>query len=184
MKKTITIIAMILAISVSLIAGTMSYYTITIDKLAEGSVVAKEFILKEEGSDTFQENVKIAPGDKEVWTFAVKNFDGSTISETAMDLAFSVALSANGEAMIQPLEISVAKVGSSETPVEIANIVEEDNGFSFIDLYELSDEGQTYTYQVTVSWPWGEENDNAIDFAGADFGTALSVSVTGTQVKP
>lgn len=183
MKKTITIIAMILAISVSLIAGTMSYYTITIDKLAEGSVVAKEFILKEEGSDTFQENVKIAPGEKEVWTFVVKNFDGNAVSETVMDLDFSVALSANGiKGMIQPLEISVAKFDSSETPVKIDEIEEEDNDFSFTDRFELAEEGQTHKYQVTVSWPFEGKDD--IKYAGADFGTALSVSVTGTQVQP
>ena len=44
MKKTLTIVALILAITVSLIAGTMSYYSITIEELAGGSVEAKEFI--------------------------------------------------------------------------------------------------------------------------------------------
>ena len=94
MKKTLSIIALVLAITVSLIAGTMSYYYTEINDLAEGSVVAKEFILLEEGEDSFKKDVKIAPGEEIEWTFAVKNYDGPKISETAMDLVFTINLAA------------------------------------------------------------------------------------------
>ncbi len=44
MKKTLTIMLLVLAISTSLIAGTLSMYTVSIDSLAQGSVMAKEFV--------------------------------------------------------------------------------------------------------------------------------------------
>jgi hypothetical protein len=47
------------------------------------------------------------------------------------------------------------------------------------DEFALSDEGQSRTYKVVIEWPSNDEVD--INYAGYGFGTALSVSVTGTQ---
>ena len=58
MKKALTIVALVLILSTSVIAGTLAMYTTTIDNIAEGSVVAKEFILVEGGTDTFTKNLK------------------------------------------------------------------------------------------------------------------------------
>ena len=108
MKRILVIVALVLVISTSLIAGTLSLYTMTIPALAEGSVVAKEFVLLEGATNTFAENVKIAPGEIVEWDFSVKNFNGGIVSETAMDLDFTVELDADSEKdVIAPLEVTV-----------------------------------------------------------------------------
>ena len=85
MKKALLGFALVLLLTTSVIAGTLAMYTTSIDNLAEGSVVAKEFILTEGGTDTFTKNVKIAPNETVNWQFSVMNYNGSIISETAMN---------------------------------------------------------------------------------------------------
>ncbi|MGI6615745.1 MAG: hypothetical protein ACOX30_07000 [Dethiobacteria bacterium] len=175
MKKVLTITALVLLISLSLIAGTLAMYVVEIDDLAEGSVVAKEFILEEGVTNTFSDDVKIAPSETVEWKFSVKNYDGQTISETAMDLEFAIELTAaDGKSAITPLKVTV--FDENNNPVETTT--EGATTYTFADEFELKDEGQEKTYTVAINWPDGE---NDIDYAGADFGTALAVSVTGTQ---
>jgi len=90
MKKQIITLALTLLLATSVVAGTLAMYTTSIDNLSEGSVVAKEFILSKGGTDTFTQNVKLAPGESEEWQFSVRNYDGNVISETAMDLDFRI----------------------------------------------------------------------------------------------
>ena len=53
MKKTLTVLLLVLAITPSLLAGTMAYYTVNLVNLVQGEVVAKEFIFVEkEGQKT------------------------------------------------------------------------------------------------------------------------------------
>lgn len=176
MKKALTITALVLLISLSLIAGTLAMYVVEIDDLAEGSVVAKEFILEEGVTNTFSDDVKIAPGETVEWEFSVKNHDGTAVSETAMDLYFAIELTApEGKELIAPLKVTV--FDENNNPVETTT--EGATTYTFTDEFELGDEGQEKTYTVAINWP----SDDAVDinYAGADFGTALAVSVTGTQ---
>ncbi len=184
MKKTLTIIALILAITVSLIAGTMSYYYTDLGIVAEGSVVAKEFILLENGTDTFKTDLKIAPGEKAEWVFAVKNHDGALISETAMDLDFKVELKAtDGKTAILPLQVMVADESATTRTITGEDTLE------FNDQFGISQQGQTRSFKVVVSWPWETEDSdgntiNDVAYAGAGHGSTITVSVTGTQVDP
>ena len=183
MKKTLTIVALILAITVSLIAGTMSYYSITIEELAGGSVVAKEFIL--EGEETHSDfiDVKIAPGEAVKLQFAVKNNDGITVTETDMEVSFQLELKDTGlKGGIKPLKITNVSVNRVEASTD-PNIVYENGVYTDKGAFK-ADKKSTNTYTVTVEWPWETEGLDDIEFAGADFGSALSVKVTGTQVKP
>lgn len=54
MKKTVILTSLILAITASLIAGTLASYNITLDNVASGSVVAKEFVFFEGGYRKFR----------------------------------------------------------------------------------------------------------------------------------
>lgn len=54
MKKTLVLLSLVLAIALSVLSGTLAVYTTTIADLADGNVVAKEFILLENGYDTFE----------------------------------------------------------------------------------------------------------------------------------
>lgn len=176
MKKTLVIIALVLVLSTSIIAGTLAMYTTSIDDLAMGSVVAKEFVLLENGADSFTENVKLAPSETVEWQFGVKNFDGSVVSETAMALDFDINVtSADGRNMIDTLVVTVKD--------QDGNVVGTSTGSGKIEYgseFALSAGGQQKTYTVSVNWPSDDAVD--IDYAGSGFGAAVTVSVTGTQI--
>lgn len=175
MKKTLILVALILVVSTSILAGTLAMYTTNIDNLAQGNVVAKEFILTEGGTDTFLTNVKIAPSETVNWQFSVKNYNGSIISETAMGLDFDVkALAADGKTVIAPLVITV-KDENGQT----VGTVTGSGDIRFDDEFALNVQGQEKVYTVSVNWPADGASD--INYAGASFGTAVRVSVTGTQ---
>lgn len=175
MRKLLVMVLLISLICVSLVSGTFALYSITLDNLAEGSVVAKEFILLEDGEDTFEQNVKIAPAETVEWEFAIKNYDGNAISETAMDLDIKIDVkAADGKEAIQPLKVSVLNdEGQNVGDLTGVGLIEIDDEFI------LSDQGQSHTYKVVIEWPSNDEVD--INYAGHGFGTALNVSVTGTQ---
>lgn len=178
MKRTLVITALVLVISLSLIAGTLAMYVVKIDNLAEGSVVAKEFILLEGETDTFAYNEKIAPGETVNFDFSVKNYDDSVVSETAMELDFAINVGAvEGKTNITPLTVTVKYKDGGEIQTTMEN-----NVVVFDDSFPLQKEGQEKTYTVSVYWP--SDNTVDIDYAGAGYGTSLIVSVTGTQVAP
>ena len=175
MKKTLVLVALVAVIATSIISGTLALYTTTIDDLATGSVVAKEFILLENGSDTFETNVKIAPTETVTWAFSIKNYDGALVTETGMDLDIVVDVTAiAGKTAIAPLVVTVTN--------ELDEVVGTKTGtgvISFADVFELDADGQEHTYTVTINWPSDDSVD--INYAGGDFGTAVAVTVTGTQ---
>ncbi len=175
MKKTLATIAIALVLTTSIIAGTLAMYTTAIDKLAEGSVVAKEFILTEGGTDTFVQNVKLSPSESGNWQFSVKNFSGSLVSETAMALDFNVTVrGADGKTAIAPLVITV-----SDENGRTVGTVTGSGSIQFDDEFALSASGQEKVYTVNLSWP--SNNSVDINYAGGSFGTEVEVSVTGTQ---
>jgi hypothetical protein len=175
MKKGLILTALVLMIATSLIAGTLANYTTTIDALASGSVVAKEFILLESGTDTFESDVKIAPTETETWSFAVKNYNGAVISETAMDLDYTISVSASdGKSAIEPLIVSVVDSTNAVVATRTgAGTMTFDSGFS------LDAQGQEEVYTVVIEWPSNDTID--INYAGSGFGSTVSVSVTGMQ---
>ncbi len=175
-KKTLIGMALILAIAISVISGTLALYTTTIDNLAKGSVVAKEFVLLENGTDTFVQDVKIAPTETVSWAFSIKNFKDSVVSETAMNLAIKLSITAaTGKTAIAPLVVTVKD--------EDGTVVGTKTGtgtIEFKDTFTLKAEGQTHTYTVAINWP-SSEADASYTTEDGDFGSSINVSVTGTQ---
>lgn len=176
MKRVLALVALVLVISISLVAGTLAMYVVTIDDLPEGSVLAKEFILLEGGKNTFKKDVKIAPGETVEWVFSVRNHDGKIVSETDMGLKFRVDITkADGkEDAIKPLDV----------------IVTDNNGHIITKTHEMEPlefKGEFFkgkhdgkVYHVLIHWPGNDQVD--MKFAGSKFGTAIKVSVTGTQM--
>jgi hypothetical protein len=180
MKKTLLIVALVLAITTSIIAGTMAYYTTTLPDLVKGEVVAKEFILLKGGTNTFSEGVKIAPGETVKWDFSVKNFDGNAVSETGMDLDVTVLVEGGEKKYIYPLTVTVtekdgAAVLGTMKPGHTGDI-------KFNDTFKLAEEGQEKVYSVNIEWPWQSAGVNDITYAGSGHGATIKVSVTGTQI--
>ena len=174
MKRALLILTLLVLIAFSLNSATLALYTTTIDNIAAGSVVAKEFILLEGGTNSFVENVKIAPTETQTMSFSVKNYEDTVVTETAMDLDISVTMAAaSGKSTIEPLVVTVKKetdVLGTQTGTGTLTIEDE---------FTQSDIGQEHTYTVEIDWPSNDEED--INYAGADYGAELKVAVTGTQ---
>ena len=143
LKKVLLGTALVLAIAVSVISGTLALYTTKIDNVASGNVVAKQFTLLEDGTDTFVKDVKIAPSETVTWAFSVKNFEKTVVTETAMALAFTVDITAQeGQTAIAPLVVSIKN--------ESGTVVGTKTGtgtITFKDSFPLKEDGQTqYLY--------------------------------------
>lgn len=175
MKRIIVVSVLILAIMGSVMAGTLANYTVTLDNLASGSVVGKEFVFMEDGTDTFQQGIKIAPTETVVWQFGVRNYDGNVITETNLDydLTFDVHAT-DGKTAIAPLVVTVKdKDGNAVASCTGTGVMHVTGSFP------LSDVGQSDTYTVEIYWPSNDAVD--IGYAGDAYGTTINVSAVATQ---
>ncbi len=176
MKKAFVVLMLILAICSSLLAGTLASYTVTLDDMASGSVVGKEFIFLEDGTDTFQNDIKIAPTETITWQFAVKNFEGSLVTETDLyyDLTFDV-MPTPGKSAIEPLIIRIKDMGGT-----VIDTVEGTGSVDVSGAFPLSATGQSASFTVEIFWPSNDEID--INYAGNNFGTTINVSAAASQL--
>lgn len=181
MKKMLLISSLVLVIVTSMVSGTLALYNVSIPTVASGSVVAKEFVLLEDGTDTFTSNVKIAPTEKKEMTFAVKNNNGSVTSEVGMHVNVALSLAADsGKAAIVPLTVKVYEgPNSSGTLVSTTGSLTGGVGTLSYTFDFAANTAKTNQYTVVVEWPSNDAVDTA--YAGAAHGTALNVAVTGTQ---
>ena len=176
MKKILIISMLVLTITSTVLAGTLSSYTTKIDDFAGGSVTGKEFIFLKDGEDTFQKNVKIAPNETVEWKFAVKDYDGTRITETNLyyKLDFNVFATPDKHA-IDPLVVTV-----KDTQGNVINSVSGTGKISVSGYFPLSDSPQSKTYIVEIKWPSDDKKD--INYAGGNFGTSINVSAAASQV--
>jgi len=176
MRKTLLLSLLALAIVCSITAGTLASYTVTIDLLANGSVQGKEFIFVEDGMDTFEQSIKIAPGETVKWQFAVKNYRENKVTETDLyyQLTFDIHASA-GRSAIDPLVFTVI----DREGIQIETL----NGMGKLVIsgsFPLSNDGQSDSYTLQIDWP----QDDAIDgvYAGTNFGTSILVAGLASQL--
>lgn len=175
MKKIVFLLTLVLIMLSSIVAGTLAMYTVSIDKLAEGSVVAKEFIFIGEGADTFQQGLKIAPSETTQWQFKVKNYDNNIVSETDMyyKLTFHVQAATDKKA-IEPLKVTVKDTNGNEL-----NSVTGVGTFDVLGSFPLAVNGQAQDYLVEIYWPDGGTSD--IKYAGGNYGTMINVDAVASQ---
>ncbi|HHW46903.1 MAG TPA: sugar-binding protein [Clostridiales bacterium] len=175
-KKLIIISFLILLITGSIFAGTLANYTITLDNLAAGSVIAKEFIFLETGSDNFTQDLKIAPTDLVEWQFGVKNFNEQFVTETDMYYKITINAAATpGKNPIDPLEITI-----KDENQHVIGIIEGTGSLNIYNFFPLSTVGQSHYYTVEIYWPSNKDVD--INYAGHNFGTSINVSAVASQV--
>ncbi|PKM52562.1 MAG: sugar-binding protein [Firmicutes bacterium HGW-Firmicutes-7] len=176
MKKYIFILLLMLTIVSSMVAGTLAIYTTSIDNLADGSVVAKEFIFVGEGTDTFQHGVKIAPLETVQWQFKIKNYENHVITETDLyyKIIFNINASSNKNA-IEPLIVTVKDLNGN-----IRNSVSGVGTLDVLDSFSLSENGQEKDYIVEIYWP--DEGNADTDYAGGNYGTSVNVEAIASQI--
>lgn len=174
MKKVLITSILILAIISSLLAGTVSYYTTSIDNLAGGSVTAKEFIFLGEGTQSFTHSEAIAPSESVAWSFKVRNYNDSAVTETNQYYKLNIDVTnAEGKKVIEPLKVTITDRSGNE------HSVTGTGSFSILDDFPIQTAGQEHEYQVTMYWPSG---DNDIDYAGNGFGNSVKVSAIASQI--
>lgn len=176
MKKLIFILVLVLTMATSVVAGTLAMYTASVDNLAEGSAVAKEFVFVGDGTDSFQQGIKIAPSETVKWQFKVKNYENHVITETDLyyKLTFNVSAT-SGKKAIQPLTVSV-----KDTDGKVLNTVTGVGKFDVTGSFPLSETGQEKGYVVEINWPAGGSDD--IQYAGSEYGTTVNVDALASQV--
>lgn len=188
------IIGLVLVITVSLIAGTLAYYQITIDPLATGTVSAKEFTLTGEGSQAFAVANTIAPGEEVSLDFSVYNHEkGNNITQTDMNLVFKIKLEEDKHGSSGPLlsrlDVVVYQIDSDDKPTLIDTDF-QGGIYTFAGTPFVADTADSRQYQVLLKWPYDKpgsegEASHTLDtpLAGANEVTC-TVSVVGTQVNP
>ncbi|MBC2725418.1 cellulose binding domain-containing protein [Desulfosporosinus sp.] len=176
MKKFAFLLTLVLIMVSSIAAGTLAMYTVSIDKLAEGSVVAKEFIFVGEGTETFQQGLKIAPTEIVQWQFKVKNYENHVVSETDMfyKLTFNVE-ALLGKSAIEPLTVAVKDLNGN-----VLNQVSGVGTFEVLGSFPLAVNGQEQDYLVEIYWP-ADEGTN-INYAGGNYGTQINVNAVASQI--
>lgn len=176
MKKLVFFLSLVLIMVSSVVAGTLAMYTVSIDNLAEGSVVAKEFIFVGEGTDTFQEGLKIAPAETTQWQFKVKNYKNQIVSETDMyyKLTFNVQ-AVSGKKAIEPLRVTV-----KDSNGNVLNSVTGVGTFAVLGSFPLAVNGQEQDYFVEINWPGDGASD--VKYAGGNYGTMVNVNAVASQI--
>ena len=176
MKKILIVSFLVLAIVASVLAGTLANYTISVDQLATGSVVGKEFIFLKDGADTFQQGIKIAPTEDVVWQFAVKNYNNNAITET--DLYYKLTFDVHATSSKSAIDPLVIKVKDSN-----GNVIKSVTGTGKMEVtgaFPHSAQGQKSTYTVDIYWPSNDAVD--INYAGGNYSTTIDVSAVASQV--
>lgn len=183
MKKTLTVLLLVLAITTSLIAGTMAYYTVTLDNLVQGTVTAKDFLMLVKGDSeeyiTNQlklEDLLIAPGETVEWDFTVQNYGDQRITETDLyyRLTFSVDIP-EGKSLIEPLVVTVLKGENSEGTFKTDKQQTVDGEFLFT---ESNNNKQEQTFTVRVHWP---HTDSDSAYIGHGYGATIKVDAIAQQ---
>ena len=176
MKKMMFLLLLALTMASSLVAGTLAMYTTSIDNLADGSVVAKEFVFVGSGTDTFKHGIKIAPSETVQWQFKVKNFENHVVTETDLyyKLTFHVNASANKSA-IQPLKVTVKDMSGN-----VLKSVTGTGDFDVTGAFPLAEIGQEKDYIVEINWPGNGSTDS--NYAGSNFGTTINVDAAASQL--
>ncbi|SDG96289.1 cellulose binding domain-containing protein [Desulfosporosinus hippei] len=176
MKKFAFLLALVLIMVSSIAAGTLAMYTVSIDTLAKGSVVAKEFIFVGEGTDSFQEGLKIAPSETAQWQFKVKNYENHIVSETDIyyKLTFNVQ-ALPGKTAIEPLTVTVKDLNGT-----VLNSVTGVGTFDVLGQFSLAVNGQERDFLVEVNWP--TEGSSDINYAGINYGSMINVDAIASQI--
>lgn len=176
MRKIVFLLALVLIMLSSIVAGTLAMYTVSIDNLAEGSVVAKEFIFVGEGTDTFQQGLKIAPSETTQWQFKVKNYENHTVSETDMYYKLTFHVQAlTGKKAIEPLKVTV-----KDSNGNALNSVTGVGTFDVLGSFPLAVNGQEQDYFVEINWP--DDGTSDVKYAGGNYGTMINVDAVASQI--
>jgi len=165
MKKFLLTVALILAVVTSLTAGTLASYSRT-DEFKQSDVTSKVFKFASTGSQSFNQDFKLIPGDTVWYQVDVKN-------ESEVPVKFTVNSDLNG-ALSDAVKMSVYKGGKAE-----ANKV---TGGTFIEDHVPVTSGNTsFSFYVKLEWPTTYTDSFDVSMSGKS--ANLSVTVNGSNTE-
>jgi len=162
MRKFLLMVALVLAIVVSLLAGTMAAYR-TSDTYQSAEILAKTFsvsLKKSESATQGTESIKMAPGDSADFTYEITN-DG--------EAAFQVTLNPEVVGELAAKMLTNAKVESSEGEKISDNV------------YTLA-KGKKLVVTYTVTWPYDPFEDETED-AGKSCAFQLGIDAVSVNAQ-
>jgi len=168
MKKFFLVVALVLAVVSSLVAGTMAAYTQTVDVTAS-DLISKSFSITHTKSENFSTSLKLAPGDQVTYAVTLKN-DGEV--DATVNVAADLS-AASGKTENNRLKMTYSTDGTAWSESAPA-------AFTIAS-------GASKVIQFKVSWPY--ETDAASNTAdkammGSGVGSVFSASFNCTSVGP
>lgn len=174
MKKFLLTAALVLALVVSLTAGTMAFYNATVTTNTD--VNTKKFVYSVvNAGDSYISPVSIAPGDTRIYKFTVAN-------QSELDLLSQFTTSFKwgnrdivDNSTIPGLSVVVTRVTTTDSTLETVPANDNSRDISLVMKPHASD-----TYTVTIKWDYntGVANDGSTAAASQYAGQALKLSVS------
>lgn len=182
MKKFLLTAALVLALVTSLTAGTMAYYTATVDTIGD-NLTTKEFnftAVKDGGAFNIAD-IDIAPGDTVTYKVKVTNdSEVATLAKVQATLTCTDGTSGGvTPASIDGLSVTIKKSGVT-TALASSTDAAASTYVAVTDLQRMEAKSAEKTaedvYTITVSWDW-----NRGTMVNQDDSIHLGVIVTGEQ---
>jgi len=178
MKKFLLTAALVLALVVSLTAGTMAFYSADVDTI-KSTVQTKDFsFTADETSSSFQTGVEIAPGDSLTYKVTVKN-----ISEVYTDATFTASLAkgfASSVAGKDGITVSIVRE-TKDGEIKTISKDSEASGATTAQVRALMGLDSVDVYTVTVNWDKGEAFGAALSKKLQDKPIILTIAINGQQ---
>jgi len=178
MKKFLLTAALVLALVVSLTAGTMAFYSADVATITS-KVRTKDFsFTADQKSSSFQTGVEIAPGDSLIYRVTVKN-----ISEVYTDATFSARLAKGFDASTEGKDgITVSIVRETkEGRIDTTSKDSDASGATAAQVKTLMGLDSEDVYTVTVDWAEGDAYGAALSKALQDKPITLTIDINGQQ---
>lgn len=178
MKKTVILVIATLLVVTSLISGVFAAYKTQIDDVSTGEVTAKNFVLTANETLSFEEGVKIAPGEKLNVKFKIANYEGNnassatSISETGIEVIIIIEFSSD----IKPLVLK-GNTKTAEGKYDNVVVFNSAKGELKDDFTFDAGKAQSVTVELVIEWPHTEYDINYINKQAS-----YKVTVIGTQI--
>ena len=166
MKKFLLTAALLLAVVTSLTAGTLAAYNQTLS--VTGDLHSKKFYFNKTASKTFDQTIKIVPGDKVVYKVEVD------------------------QDMEVPVEYTVSSTinGSDKLAARLTKTVTLKNGNDMTvqqgDSFTVNKNAGKDDFYFLVEVKWENTNDvtnNALDIAASNQNVKLDVTINGVSTE-
>lgn len=166
MKKFLLTAALILAVITSLTAGTLAAYNQTLN--VTGDIHSKKFYFNQTASKTFDEQIKIVPGDTVVYRVNVDQ-------DMEVPVLYTVSSTISGsEELVGRLKKTVTLVNGKDKTAAPGDSFKVEKG--------TGTEG--YYFLIEVKWDYANDaSNNKADIAASGKDVKLNVTINGVSTE-